>query len=102
MTVIVTKAFASIAHEGQLHPTHYQVGDELADGSYPAEVALRNGWGEAAEAAPQETDDERQRREAAEATAAKEAAEAAAAKEAAEAAAAAPANKASRRAPATK
>lgn len=101
MPVTVTKAFPSIRHEGELHPTHFQPGDELEDGSYPADVALRNGWGERVKS---ETDAAAEKEAAAKEAAEKEAAE----KEAAEKAAAeaeansAPANKAARRAPSTK
>lgn len=44
--VEVTTAFPSLVRESDVYPKQFRVGD-IVDG-YPAEVALRNGWGKIA------------------------------------------------------
>lgn len=44
MKVKVTRSFASLATEKDIHPRRYNVGDIAED--YAAEVAIAEGWGE--------------------------------------------------------
>lgn len=48
MRVTVTHDFSAVASESDVHGTHWPVGATVT--GYPAEVALRNGWGTPASA----------------------------------------------------
>jgi hypothetical protein len=53
MKAKVTRSFSAVPSEDKIHPNYYYP-DDIVEG-YPAEVAVRNGWGERIDEVPEET-----------------------------------------------